>query len=238
MRRCCKLLQRLTADTILWRHILHSRNAARIQSLLFELPQRPTRMDLARANILRVLPGITRQLSDGAYIGEYTAVRSYEALRFIERRMAATRVERRLTLRPGIDEMRQRNLIPRYGQALPSGTILVMVQSLNRAMKLDTLRRHLRSRISADALKERGVAKIQTVTSYNRALLPQAVLLEKRLLQSRLSSKLERRPSASTLEGMKVLRSDSSSALLICPPIRDKVQFFEGVGRKRAMTCL
>jgi hypothetical protein len=56
--------------------------------------------------------------------------------------------------------------------------------------------------------------------------------LEKRFSEIRLDSKLVQRPSPSKLEAMKVLRSDSSTALLICPPIKSKLEYFENLTTK------
>ncbi|KAJ3306659.1 hypothetical protein HDU76_004771 [Blyttiomyces sp. JEL0837] len=236
LTKVSRLHHRLTSDTLLWRHIHHTRNASRISSRLFKTPNRPTQGDLVRFNILKGMPGLLRRVERGeSFVWGIGGLRSYEAFKGVEWKVKVRILERGLVVRPNIGELSQRNLIPPEIATIPAqaqgSPLLSRMRDLKKAMKRDSLKQQLRSRITAQDFKELGVAKTQTVITYNPTLLSKAVELEKRLAEVRLVSKLIRRPSAGILEGMKVLRNDSMTAVLICPSIKKKVDFFEKLGK-------
>jgi len=92
-------MHRLVNDVVLYRFLLR-RAASRINVKLFNgNPQRPTRETLASRNILRGV-GVSRQVSEGQYIGGQASVRIYESSESIRRRMTETAVRKSLIDRP------------------------------------------------------------------------------------------------------------------------------------------
>ncbi|KAJ3108382.1 hypothetical protein HDU97_001507 [Phlyctochytrium planicorne] len=230
LAKTCRLLRRLCKDTLLWRSI-HLRSKDRVNNLLFKFPQRPTRENLAASHILRGRC-LERKLSEGQYVGGDGAVRAYEAFMRLQKEDTKKNLRKGLEDRPGMAAISAKNLIPEEASS-PSGEpgcsprLMPKVVVLKKAMTLDLLKKQLRTRISVEGLKESGLAKTHTVTNFNPSIHGKAVELDKKLCEIHLVSKLVRRPSASILEGMKVLQQSPSTAAWICPPIKDKLNFYE-----------
>ncbi|KAJ3416058.1 hypothetical protein HDV05_003417 [Chytridiales sp. JEL 0842] len=219
-----RLLQRLCADHILHHHF-HLRNKYRLNSLLFQTPQRPTRLDLARSNII---PGLSmeRRLTMGDYVYSELSVRAFLASQILDREMKIQQLHRGLTARPQLEEVSARNLIPPLlsSSSFVGTRLLTKVMRLEKEMKLDALRRQLRTRKSKQDLKEIGLGKAFTLPP---TLLPQALLLDHHLRKLLLVSQLIKRPSPTVLTSLKVLKEDAGAAVLICPSIKDRLEFFE-----------
>ncbi|KAJ3074595.1 hypothetical protein HK102_005765 [Quaeritorhiza haematococci] len=111
-----------------------------------------------------------------------------------------------------------------------SPVLLPRLMKLRKAFCQDSLKRQLRGRLSQDDLRDSGVAKTHTVTKYCAQyplLLATQLELSKRLIESQLVHKLERRPSVEKLEGAKVLMTGPDTAAMVCPGIKPKVRFYE-----------
>ena len=96
--------RRLSQDTYLRRQILY-KNKARINSLLFNIPQRPSRTDLVLNNILRG-PAIERKIKEGSYVASPVMVHAYDASCEIKKDMTLKAVAKSLEFRPGLKELR------------------------------------------------------------------------------------------------------------------------------------
>ncbi|KAI8854259.1 hypothetical protein BC829DRAFT_380717 [Chytridium lagenaria] len=229
LSRTCRFLNRLTKDAHLWRSI-HRRNKLNLHTLI-NLPQRSTREHLAAMNVMRGRC-LDRKLSEGQYVGGAAAVRAYESFMRLQKEGTRKAVMKGLEERPGVAQMSQKNLMPAEttingGSCSPR--LVPKVVNLKKAMTLDSLKKQLRTRISVEGFKESGVAKTHTVTAYNPSIHSKAVELDKRLCEIHLVSKLVRRPSAGILESMKLLPTSPETAVLICPPIKSKLDFYEGL---------
>ncbi|KAJ3214570.1 hypothetical protein HDU67_001490 [Dinochytrium kinnereticum] len=241
LSKTCRLLNRLTKDALLWRSV-HLRNKGKVHTLLFKFPQRATRERLAVMNIMRGRC-LERKLSEGQYVGGAAAVRAYEAYMRIQKESTMKAVTKGLEDRPPMNEMSLKNLLPQEvktgngerGSCSPR--LIPKVLNLKKAMTLDSLKKQLRTRISVEGFRESGVAKTHTVTAYNPSIHSKAVELDKRLCEIHLVSKLVRRPSAGILESMKVLHTTPDTAVLICPSIKSKLDFFESLQTTPVGAC-
>ncbi|KAJ1558094.1 hypothetical protein HK405_014432, partial [Cladochytrium tenue] len=111
------------------------------------------------------------------------------------------------------------------------------IRSLALAMTRDAVGRALRGRLSADDFRARGMATTQRVApNMTPALVPRAVALARGLARARLRRLLAHRPPPAAVAVSSVLKPAASgpilsaaaaAAALVCPPIRDKLRFFE-----------
>ncbi|KAJ3023535.1 hypothetical protein HKX48_002698 [Thoreauomyces humboldtii] len=225
------VFRRLASDRILWKNYLNSRNRFRIASRLFVVPQRPSRNDLVAWNILRTTP--SRDIST-AYVNGPTRVAHWIAQETVRKFFIHNSLQRALSVRPTWDDLAAKNVIsPEDGMTNAcrySPKMAPKVIRLSKAMREDRLRQSMRSRMTMDEFSEKNLAKQHTVMkycSYNPTLLAVQVELDKRLTSSRVHSGLAHRPSVGSLESMKVLPTGPDTALMLCPPIRPKLRFFE-----------
>ncbi|KAI8915426.1 hypothetical protein DFJ77DRAFT_510545 [Powellomyces hirtus] len=239
-----RLLRRLASDRILWTNYLTSRNRFRIASRLFAVPQRPSRKDLVAWNILRTTP--FRDITV-AYINGPARVAHWTAQENIRKFFIYTSLQKALNARPSLDDLAARNVIPPIAVHVPtaksrsdtedtsgvlccSPKLVPKALRLTKAIKEDKLKQSLRTRITVEDLWEKGLAKkhmVMKYCSFNPTLLATQVELDKKLTTSRIYTNLNHRPSVGSLESMKVLRTDPTTALMLCPPIRLKVRYFE-----------
>ncbi|CAG8464864.1 3191_t:CDS:2 [Ambispora leptoticha] len=112
-----------------------------------------------------------------------------------------------------------------------ASSLVPKMKALKIALQRDKLSKKLKNRPSVDDMRRFGVMKTQYITkssSVYPSLLSSQLLLLKSFKLDLLANSLTRRPSLSyLLDEVGILRSDATTASMICPGIKSKVQFFE-----------
>ncbi|CAG8458783.1 9947_t:CDS:2 [Ambispora gerdemannii] len=244
--RTNKRFKRLSKDAILYRHRLNQ-NAYRLETLL-TLAQRRTREQLAIQNILRGV-SLLEQLRQGRYINHAQLICAYEAQSLLKRSFTRNKLSRRLAQRPELRVLLEKNLVPqevvctlyqRRDRVIRKKTktkfwlapsLVPKMKALKIALQRDKLSKKLKNRPSVDDMRRCGVMKTQYITkssSLYPSLLSSQLLLLKSFKLNVLANSLTHRPSLSyLLDEVGLLRSDATTASMICPGIKSKVQFFE-----------
>jgi hypothetical protein len=120
--------------------------------------------------------------------------------------------------------------------------LLPSLMRLEKSMKIDTLKRHLRFKLHHQHSNHQQqhfhhqspkTTLNSKISNLDPTLQPRAVILEHQFKKIQLRSKLVRRPSATALVGSKVLKDDAGTAVLICPSIKGKLAFFEKLGKEK-----
>ncbi|KAG9286249.1 hypothetical protein G9A89_014235 [Geosiphon pyriformis] len=113
--------------------------------------------------------------------------------------------------------------------------LIPIMKALKTALQRDKLSRKLQNRPSLEDMRRCGVMKTQHITkpsSIYPSLLPLQLLLLKSFQNISLANSLTHRPSLSyLLDEVGLLKTDATTASMICPGIRGKVQYFEQLGQ-------
>ncbi|KAI8615381.1 hypothetical protein BC830DRAFT_304632 [Chytriomyces sp. MP71] len=125
------LLQNLTRDIIV-RKKLRQRVSQRLDRALFRIPQRCTRIQLARLNVLRGPPGLHRRLNQGEYLG--ATVATYNAIHERNREDLRRHLNRALQKRPSNDDfiLIQVTAVPKCGPLCSCHSSFLRVLFLRR----------------------------------------------------------------------------------------------------------
>ncbi|KAI8803089.1 hypothetical protein BJ742DRAFT_510485 [Cladochytrium replicatum] len=115
-----------------------------------------------------------------------------------------------------------------------SRALIPTVMDLQRALRKDRIKQQLNKRPSIEDVQASGVLRTPAQSRQrpvlNPILLAKQLTLERALLRSRLRERLVARPSLEDLGS--VLHLDTpASALMLCPPIRPKLRFYESLQR-------
>lgn len=189
---------------------------------------------LADRNIMRGGASLKGLLAMGSYVGSVNHQRHYEIQKKLDRFFVSSSLRNELAARPEFNELIQRGVIDQEVAERRVGKSLVPpMLKLKRAFKSDTLRTLLKQRKTRDDLVEKGNINKTHVISKSLRLTTSAVLLgrqvelEKRLLKKDLLGRLSGRPSVFEVVG--VLKDARLTASMLCPSVRPKILYFEGL---------
>ena len=216
---------RITSDLTFWQTVMRSKNSAKVDSLLFTSnPQRPKREDLISLGVIQGMPGISRVVANGGYLGGHIVQWGFIAHRELQKYFIVSLVQRCLTFRPTLGELKRKLLIPPEVKD-QSAEVLEKSLKLKRRLRKDKLERKLKIRRSWDDLRDRGILKSPKTT--HALLFPTSQLLTTAITKQNLLAQLQQRKSVVNV--MVLLHEDASTASMICPSVRPKIRYFEKI---------
>lgn len=219
LKRTCRQLFALSTDRVLWHYIWTVQNASKL-SISFSKTSRPSRMNLISRNILKSTASpnnLEQQIRRGNYVNGPAAVQSFHASQAIERIITLHSLERRLRSRPSAADLLARHPL-----------LHTKIQKLQNAMTRDRISHQLKDRKSFTEINK-NVTKIYVTTLPvpNFSFLRMQYTLENFLIGKKLNGKLIERSDVNVLEQLKVLRTSAETAMMQCPSIKAKIQYFE-----------
>lgn len=213
-------LRTLVLDKLLWSRIHHFRTPQLLDRRLSSR-SRPGRAELVTRNIIRSGPSQTllqRQLGNGQYINGPWGANSHNAAAVMNRTQRNSALNHRLMARRPLSDLETNHI-----HIMP---IADMQRRYLMAVMRDRLNRMLSSRTGFLQL-DQAITKTHISTGGSYQFLHVHFDLMNQLLAGQLVKRLGSRPEVHVLERMKLLPTNSTTALMQCPAIKDRLFFFE-----------
>ncbi|KAI3632486.1 hypothetical protein MIR68_009592 [Amoeboaphelidium protococcarum] len=155
LARVNRLLRRLSADIVLWKHFHLVKNAAILESRLFlaQDHSRPDRAELVERNILKGVKA--HQISRGVYVNGHAQIQMIETQQKIDRQMKENVVNKALKERPERSDLEKLRVVPDGVKVSSESVSPLLVQrmlKLRRAMSTKRVRMRLDRRVSVEDL--------------------------------------------------------------------------------------